>query len=57
MNAAGGLTMTQNEAFEVRVLTREEIAELVAAGKVTPIEQIPDFHELRRLSFPGDDRA
>ena len=44
--------MSGDGASEVRQLSPEEIAELVAAGKITPVEQIRYHRRWGRISFP-----
>jgi hypothetical protein len=50
------LTCPQFAASPVRMLSREEIDRLSAAGQVTPPEQIPEYHMPRRVSMPPASR-
>jgi len=39
-------------ATPVRVLSPEEVEELMQAGRITQIEQIPENHAMARVSHP-----
>lgn len=40
-----------------RVLSREEIEELARAGRITPVETIPQFRFRPRVSYPDETRC
>jgi len=46
------ITAPAGGASKVRRLTRDEIEELAQSGKVTPVEQIPQYHCCGREVFP-----
>jgi hypothetical protein len=46
------LTAPPFKASRIRILSRTEIDELVASGRITPVGLIPAMHHQSRISVP-----